>query len=211
VAFEKGAVLYDAGCGSDSFYFIREGVVSLGAVSSDGHEIIYDLRKGGDVVGELCVSGAMRHDRAVALENTQAVVVPYQEIVTALQQNCSALLDVLRLFATALLSAYDQTELLLIRDIAQRLIKTFQHLARDFGHESGGLTELDTYLTQEELARMVGASRERVSSALNGLRERGLIQYSRGGRLLMNVVALEGYSRSALETDRDIAPVASAF
>lgn len=207
VNFAKGDVVYDAGAGGHSFFFIREGVVSIGTVSDDGHEIIYDLRKKGDVVGELCVSDSLRRDRAVALENTQAFIVPYRDILDALQQNRGALQEVLRVFAAALSSAYDQTELLFIRDVVQRVVKTLQKLAKQLGHASGEFTEIDTYLTQEELARMVGASRERVSSALNTLRAQGMICYSRGGRLLLDLKALDGYSVSVSTSNRTFAPM----
>jgi CRP-like cAMP-binding protein len=211
VHFEKGDILYDAGAGGNSFYFIREGVVSLGSVSADGHEIIYDLRKSGDVVGELCVCEVVRRDRAVALEHTRAIIIPYREILSALQQNRAALQEVLRVFAGALLSAYDQTELLFVREVTQRVIKTLQRLARELGRDSGDFTEIEAYLTQEELSRMVGASRERVSSALNALRTRGMIRYSRGGHLLLDLNALDVYSRSGFEADNRLAPITSGL
>lgn len=196
VIFEKGQVLYDAGAAIDAFFFIRKGVVSIGTVSADGHEIIYDLRKKGDVVGELCVGDLLRRDRAVALEATEAFVIPYREVLEALQQNRGALQEVLRFFAGALSSAYDQTELLFARDVSQRVIMTLQRLAREFGRASDGQIEIETYLTQEELSRMAGASRERVSSALNVLRSHGLIRYSRRGRLLLDAKGLDLHSAS---------------
>ncbi len=188
--FPKGQVIFDLGSSDDTFFFIREGVVSIGTVSADGHEIIYDLRKEGDVVGELCASDISRRDRAVALEHTKAIPVPYPEILDALQKNRAILKDVLRAFARALASAYDKTELLFAKDIAHRVIKTLLKLANQLGRPSGELIEIDAYLTQEELSQMMGASRERVSSALNGFRARGIIRYSRGGHLLLNPKAL---------------------
>ena len=50
------------------------------------------------------------------------------------------------------------------------------------------------YLTQEEIAQMVGARRERVSTALNALRRRGMVQYSTRGHLVLDVRALEAHA-----------------
>jgi DNA-binding IclR family transcriptional regulator len=61
------------------------------------------------------------------------------------------------------------------------------------------LTEIDAYLTQEELAQMVVASRERVSTALNSLRRGGLVRYSADGHLLLNLAALDRWRPANLD------------
>lgn len=69
--FEKGETLYDVGRNAASFFFIRSGVVKIGTITETGEEVIFDIRKGGEVVGELSASGSPRIDRAVALELTK--------------------------------------------------------------------------------------------------------------------------------------------
>ena len=63
-------------------------------------------------------------------------------------------------------------------------------LANKLGESHGELIEIATYLTQDELAQMVKARRERVSTALNLLRQRGVIEYSPRGRLRVDMRAL---------------------
>jgi CRP-like cAMP-binding protein len=67
-------------------------------------------------------------------------------------------------------------------------------LAAKIGQNSGPEVELSTYLTQEEIAQMVVARRERISTALNFLRRKKMIQYSSHGHLVLNVKALESFS-----------------
>jgi CRP-like cAMP-binding protein len=55
VTFEKDEVLYDRGDGDRTFFFLQSGVVKVGTMTEDGHEIIYDVRKTGEVVGELSI------------------------------------------------------------------------------------------------------------------------------------------------------------
>jgi CRP-like cAMP-binding protein len=72
--------------------------VKVGAITSEGRKLIYDIRSSRDVVGELCVSEARRPDRADALEHTEAVAVPRHEIMEILRQQpdlFSRLVDVL--------------------------------------------------------------------------------------------------------------------
>jgi CRP/FNR family cyclic AMP-dependent transcriptional regulator len=191
VSAAKGAVIYDVGDVARTFFFLRRGVVKVGAVTDEGREVIYDLRKEGDVAGELCVCDTPRRDRAVALEPTDVTEVPYEEILDNLQQNRDALEDILGAICRALSSAYDQASLLSSGGTLERLVKVLIRLARQFGRPSGDLVEVETYLTQEEISQMMASSREKVSVALNMLRDRGMVQYSRGGHLLLDVNALE--------------------
>jgi hypothetical protein len=73
-------------------------------------------------------------------------------------------------FCRALKDAYAQVNTLALDDTVHRLIKTLIGLATKIGRQSGLLTEIPTYLTQEEIAQMSAARRERISTALNCLR-----------------------------------------
>jgi len=67
-------------------------------------------------------------------------------------------------------------------------------LAAKIGQNSGPEVEIPTYLTQEEIAQMVVARRERISTALNFFRRKNMIQYTNHGHLLLNMKALGSYS-----------------
>jgi CRP-like cAMP-binding protein len=58
--FEKDQVIYDAGDENQTFFFLQKGFVKVGSITEDGHELIYDVCKAGDIVGELCASGQQR-------------------------------------------------------------------------------------------------------------------------------------------------------
>src|SRR5467141_283889 len=162
--FKKEEVLYDVGDKDRTLFFLQDGFVKVGTITSDGHELIYDVRKGGDVVGELCASEPRRPDRAVAL---------------------ARLVDV---FCRALSEAYAQVNTLAVDDTAHRLCKVLLKLGAKIGQSSGPEVEIPTYLTQEEIAQMVAARRERVSTALNFLRRKKMIQYTNHGHLVLNVM-----------------------
>lgn len=66
--FAEDEVIYEMGDKERTFFFVRGGVVKTWTITNEGREIIYDLRKDGDVVGELCALESMRRDRAVAVE-----------------------------------------------------------------------------------------------------------------------------------------------
>jgi CRP/FNR family transcriptional regulator, cyclic AMP receptor protein len=154
------------------FFFLQSGFVKVGTITSDGHELIYDVRKGGDVVGELCVSEERRPDRAVALEQTEAIPVPFQDVMQALREQPELLTRLADLFCQALKEAYAQVNTLAVDDTLRRLANVLLRLGDKIGHNLGQTVELSAYLTQEELSQMVAARRERVSTALNFLRRK---------------------------------------
>jgi CRP/FNR family transcriptional regulator, cyclic AMP receptor protein len=191
IVFAEDEVIYDLGDRGRTFFFILRGVVKIGTITDSGSEIIFDIRKGGDVVGELCTVHAARPDRAVALEQTTAVAVTLDEVITTLGNHPALLADFLAAFCGAISAAYDQVRRLSSRNVERRLLDVLRSLAQKHGRLSDKLVEIPTYLTQEELSQMVAARRERVSTALNSLRRRGIAQYSARGHLLVDLKALE--------------------
>src|SRR5467141_38813 len=186
--FKKEEVLYDVGDKDRTLFFLQDGFVKVGTITSDGHELIYDVRKGGDVVGELCASEPRRPDRAVALEQTDAIPVPFEDVMEVVRKQPDLLARLVDVFCRALSEAYAQVNTLAVDDTAHRLCKVLLKLGAKIGQSSGPEVEIPTYLTQEEIAQMVAARRERVSTALNFLRRKKMIQYTNHGHLVLNVM-----------------------
>jgi CRP-like cAMP-binding protein len=104
--FKKGQVIYDVGEENQMFFFLQKGFVKVGSDTEDGHELIYDVRKAGDMVGELCASGRRRRDRAVALERTEVIAVPLGEVLDIVQKNRNLLQELVQICCESLSDAY---------------------------------------------------------------------------------------------------------
>jgi CRP/FNR family cyclic AMP-dependent transcriptional regulator len=191
--FKKYEVIYNVGDEQRTFFFLTGGFVKVGTITANGREVIYDIRRGGDVVGELCVSEPARPDRAVALEQTDAIAVPFEDVLEVLLKRPDMIALLINVFCRALKEAYTQVNTLAVEDTIHRLVKILIGLATKLGQPAGSLVEIPTYLTQEEISQMVAARRERVSTALNSLRRQGMVHYSARGHLVLNVGALESY------------------
>jgi len=195
--FERHAVLYGLGETDRTLFFIRSGVVKTGTITQEGREIIYDVRKDGDVVGELCALYPSRRDRAVAVERTAAIVIGFEEVVATLAGNTLLLTTFIGALSGVLADAHEQLNHVARGEVSHGLIAVLKTLARKLGRPSGSLVEIDAYLTQEELAQMVVARRERVSTALNALRRGGAVHYSADGHLLLDLDALDRWDPPA--------------
>jgi len=191
ISFKKHSVIYEVGDRERSLYFLQNGFAKVGTTTADGREIIYDVRKKGDVIGELCASALVRPDRAVALENTDAICVPFAEVMETLSHQPGLAVVLVDVFCHALKEAYAQVNSLAVDDTIHRLIKVLSGLATRIGERAGSLAHIPVYLTQEEIAQMAGARRERISTALNSLRRRGIVHYSIRGHLVLDLDAAE--------------------
>src|SRR5215813_8657902 len=127
--FKKQAVIYNVGDKDRTFVFLLRGFVKIGAVSPGGQEVIYDVRKAGDIIGELSISQLQRPDRAVALEETDAVLVPAEEVLELLQTRTEFVPVMLDAFCHALKDAYAQLNTLVLDDTVHRLAKVLANLA----------------------------------------------------------------------------------
>jgi CRP/FNR family cyclic AMP-dependent transcriptional regulator len=174
--FGRNAVIYEVGDNDRTLMFIRRGFAKIGTITPDGREIIYDIRKSGDVIGELCACEDPRPDRAVALEETEVVAVPFDEIMDILRRRPDLLRLLLHVFCRALTDAYAQINMLVIDDTLHRLVKLLLDLGGAHGQQVDGAVELPMYLTQEDISQMVSARRERISTALNSLRHMTILR-----------------------------------
>jgi CRP-like cAMP-binding protein len=121
--FKKHEVIYNMGDEERTLFFLQNGFVKVGIVTSRGREVVYDVRKGGDVVGELCASEGVRPDRAVALEQTDAICVPFEEVMALLLKKPDLIAGLIHVFCRALKEAYAQVNTLAVDDTVHRLSK----------------------------------------------------------------------------------------
>jgi CRP/FNR family cyclic AMP-dependent transcriptional regulator len=188
---EAGEFLYHMGEAARSVYLVRAGLVKTSMVSSGGHELTLRIHKAGDVLGELCLCVNERREQAVALEKSEVVEIPLDLLIARLRQDPEAALDFATAASARLLQTYERLQSLSVEPAMGRLTRTLLDLASDLGESTAHGTQIGHHLTQEELARLISARREVVSSLLNELRKTGLISYSRRGFIVINRQALQ--------------------
>jgi CRP/FNR family transcriptional regulator, cyclic AMP receptor protein len=180
-----------------TIYFLRSGLVKLTALAPDGREIILDIQKPGGIFGLFCLCGAPRGDMAVAMEPSEIVEITLADLMARLRESPEALMAFLATVCQRLSKAYDTIQELSFENLPIRLARLLLRLAEEIGTETEQGVELGHYLTQEELAQLLSARREVVSTALSRMRERGLVEYSRKGRLTVNRPGLEAFVDAA--------------
>jgi CRP-like cAMP-binding protein len=146
---------------ANELFVVRSGRVVIAITSPDGRESVMALMEPGDLFGEmgLFMESGGRSASARALEPSELVALPYSPLLSLLHKRPALLWGVVRLLTRRLAATDAALADSVFLDVTGRTAKRLLELA-------GDANEFVLPVTQEELAGMVGASRERVNKAL---------------------------------------------
>lgn len=155
---------------ADELFVVRSGRIAVGRRSVDGRESLVALMEAGDVFGEMPLfDGGNRSASARALERSEVLGIPYAAVREALDDQPRLLWDVVGLLADRLRTTDSALADAVFLDVTGRTAKRLLELA-------GDQEEFQLPITQEELAGLVGASRERVNKAIAAFIRLGWIE-----------------------------------
>lgn len=191
-----GQYLYFAGEAARSVFFLRSGLVKTSRTSPAGDDMILQLHRTGDILGESCFCVGKRHEDALALEPSEVVEILIEDLLAQLQKNPDATRDLVTALCERLGDLSSRLQSLSFEPTIVRLVRTLLILADTLGETAPEGTHIVHYVRQEQLAQMIAARREVVSSLLNRLRASGLIDYSRKGHISIHRDSLKAYLES---------------
>ena len=193
---ERGDILFHAGDPGDRLYVLGEGKIKLGQSSPDGRENILAVLGPGEMFGELSLfDPGPRTDTATAVAETQVLALSTEQLREYLSGRPQVALTLLAALARRLRRTNESLADLVFNDVPGRVAKALLDLASRFGRpvEEGVMVSHD--LTQEELAKLVGASRETVNKALADFAGRGWLRLEARAVLLQDVERLKRRAR----------------
>ena len=156
----RGDVVFREGEPAAELFIVASGRIALANKSSDGRESVVALVEAGDLFGEMPLfDGEGRSAEARALSTSEVVAVPYEPIRELYDAQPQLLWHVVEMLAGRLRNTNAALADSVFLDVTGRTAKRLLELA-------GGANEFLLPVTQEELAGMVGASRERVNKAI---------------------------------------------
>lgn len=168
----KNTIVLTEGEVGDSLYVIVSGRVKIFIGDEDGREIILKFLNPGDFFGEMSmIDRQPRSASASTLENSVFKVISQQAFQACLNRTPSIGTQVMQALAKRLREADRKISTLALMDVYGRVASTLMELAI----QSNGKTIVGEKLSQQDLANMVGASREMVNRILKDLSDRGYI------------------------------------
>jgi len=172
VTVERGGFVCRKGDEATELYIIVSGRVAIAARASDGRDSVVAVLGGGALFGELPLfDGGVRSADARALTAAHLVAVPFEQVRAVLRERPELLWEVVRILTRRLRATDEALMDANFLDVPGRTAKRLLEIAGDDD-------EFAMPLTQEELAGVIGASRERVNKAIGTFTRLGWLEVS---------------------------------
>jgi CRP/FNR family cyclic AMP-dependent transcriptional regulator len=187
VQLSRGERLFAEGDEGDSLYVVLEGKIKLTRAAADGRENLLSVIGPGEMFGELSLFDPRpRTSSASAVTDARLAALAHDKLLIWITAHPEVALHLLRALAQRLRRANDVMADLVFTDVPGRVAKQLLDLADRFGEKLPDGLHVNHDLTQEELAQLVGASRETVNKALADFVARGWIQLAARSVVLLD-------------------------
>ena len=181
--FKRGEALVEQGQKSNALFILLTGRARVTSADSRGREVILATLAQGDYLGEMSIIDNEPHSATVRAEvATDVLMLGRAEFARCLTENASMSLVVMRGLVKRLRHADRKIESLALLDVYGRVA----HALLDFAvADAQGQLLVKDKISRQDLAKMVGASREMVSRVMKDLEERGFIEALPSGATLL--------------------------
>lgn len=174
--YKKGSIIFMEGDPGVAFYYIISGKVKLYTTSCDGREHIINIFGDGCVFGEATLlTGIDYPATAETLEDSKIGVLKNNDLENLIKEDTSLALEIIKVLSRRLIMASRVIRNMAFKDTAQRTAAALFELSQNHGVNTHDGIELNLEITRQELADVVGASRESISRVLSRLKKNGII------------------------------------
>lgn len=187
-----GGLLFVKGDAADGLYGVVSGRIRVVATAADGKELLVNLYEPGGWFGEISMfDGLPRTHDAFAVGATELLLIPREKFLALLTQQPELYPHFLQMLCKKLRRSFSWIEYVAFMPLPTRLAARLLELAQAYGKPVTDGVLIDLHLPQEDLGRMLNASRQSVSKELNQLEARGLIRIEYGRVLIRDKAALK--------------------
>jgi CRP-like cAMP-binding protein len=192
----RGDVLFHEGDEGDRLYIVTDGKIKLGRTSADGRENLLAILGPGQMFGELSLfDPGPRSATVTAVTDCTMKSLSHDELGRWLNGRPEVARGLLAQLAGRLRRANDVVADLVFSDVPGRVAKALLDLSQRFGRTADDGVHVHHDLTQEELAQLVGASRETVNKALADFASRGWLRLEARSVVIMDLERLKRRAR----------------
>ena len=169
------------GAETDSLFVIVTGSAKVLNRDIEGREVILSMLEAGECFGEMgLIDGSPRSADVVANEPCDLLVISKADFTRALSENVDLCLNIMKSLVLRLREANHKIESLALMDVYGRVAK----LLLDYSEKENGVRVVKRKITKQDMAKMVGASREMVSRVMKDLEQSGYLRVESGSIIL---------------------------
>jgi CRP/FNR family cyclic AMP-dependent transcriptional regulator len=190
--YKKDQYIYFPDEPATHIYIIVSGRVRIGHHQEDGKEIVSAILSTGEIFGELAIAGEdKRKDFAQAMESIVICPLSIGELADMMKENKELSFKMLKFIGLRLMKLERKLELLVFKDARTRVIEFLKDAAAWKGMKVGYETMIPTRLTHKDIAALTGTSRQTVTTILNELKDKNLINFDRKKILIRDLDSLK--------------------
>jgi len=183
-------LLFRKGDPGHQLYGVLSGRLKVVSTGRDGRELVFGVMAPGDVIGEIALMDSNpRSATVVALETSELLVLHRRDLLPYLERHPQVAIHLAAVLAARVRRLSDHAEDAIFLPLPARMAKTVLALAQRHGAGGGALAEIR--LSQQDLADMVGTTRESVNKQLRTWSAEGLVELRRARLRILDREALE--------------------
>jgi CRP/FNR family transcriptional regulator, cyclic AMP receptor protein len=187
--YKRGAAIFSEGDPGDAMFIVREGLVRLVSISKKGAETILHLLKPDQIFGELFFSEERRAFNAVASTDALVTIIPRKSFEEILVSFPAVTRNFIRLLSRRLVKVEREFAGFGHTWSYQRLGIVLLRLGKEHGIQTPGGTLIRLRLTHEDLAKLIGTTRETVTTQISKFKRLGLLKRD-GPSFILNTHSL---------------------
>ena len=189
--YKRDQFIYIPEDSATHIYMIVNGRVKIGHYLENGDEVVTAILTKGEIFGELAMAGEeKRRDFAQAMEEVTICPLTTEELKELMYENKELSFKILKLIGLRIMKLERKLELLVFKDARTRIIEFLKDAAAWKGVKVGFETMIQTKLTHKDIASLTGTSRQTVTTILNDLKEKNLINFNRKQILIRDLEKL---------------------
>lgn len=194
-----GETIFDKGAPGDCLFAILRGQIGIHTSSPDGKMVLLNILDVGDVLGEIAlIDGRPRTASASALRPTLLFRVDRPDFLALLERHPPLCIRMMVVLCERLRWVSENIEDAIFHDVPRRLARRLLLLADAYGQQTpDGDVRISQPISQENLAHMLGVTREIVNKTVGTLRRSGAVSYVKGFIVLKNLILLRDLAGAA--------------
>jgi CRP/FNR family cyclic AMP-dependent transcriptional regulator len=185
-SYRPRQVIYLPGDRAQGVHFLTTGRIKISKVTRDGKELTLAYRNEGDFFGEPCLlDGGPREEMAEAMDASVTVEIPRELLDTLLRNDGGAAYKFARALIVRRKDLETRVEQLIFKDVGAKLAELLLNLGQEHGISDERGIVVGLKITHQEMANLIGSTRETVSLTLSQFKRKGLIQTD-GRRVILS-------------------------
>jgi CRP/FNR family cyclic AMP-dependent transcriptional regulator len=190
--YRAGEVIFHRDDEGKVLFVIREGRVRIRLTSAEGQEVALAVFGPGDSFGEMAIlDGMPRSADAIAIDKVDVSTLSREDFIAVIKAHPEIAVEVMKTLSRRIRQANQMVEDLIFLDVYGRVAKKLLELSEEYGVPSAdGTVKIDLRLTQQELASMVGASRESVNKVMGYFTDKSYISTDKHKITILRIAEL---------------------